>query len=144
VRHITHVEQPCHTYTYRTATPHTYTGVSRTLSMAGLAGLFPKTILQIVADRCRVLQCVEVFCSVLQCFADGLSCRSLSENDAAVCCSVLQRVAVCCRWPVLQGFFHKLTPNDRAFLRKTTCIHQPSYGPIRYATHKIESCHANK
>jgi len=101
VRHITHVEQPCHTYSYRTATSHTHTGVSRTLRMAGLAGLCPKTILQIVADCCSVLQCLAVSCSVLQmaCLA-GLFPQMMLQC-VAVCCSVLQRVAVCCRWPGL-------------------------------------------
>jgi len=53
------------------------------------------SVLQCVAVRCSVLQCVQcvpVRCSVLQCVA--VSCSVL--QCVAVCCSVLQCVAVCC------------------------------------------------
>jgi len=50
----------------------------------------------------RVLQCIAVYCRVLQCVAVCGSLLQYVHNPlqsivVTVCCSVLQRVAVCCR-----------------------------------------------
>ena len=71
------------------------------------------SVVQSVAECCRVLQCVAVCCSVLQCVAVcssvlqcvAVCCKELQKVESldhdvlqyvAVCCSVLQCVAVCC------------------------------------------------
>jgi len=53
-------------------------------------------VLQCVAVCCSVLHCVAVRCRVLQCVAVLLKSNVSLIGSHHMCCSVLQRVAVCC------------------------------------------------
>jgi len=51
---------------------------------------------EVMADLYQMQVCVAVCCSVLQCVAVCFRSHCRSVSDAGVCCSVLQCVAVCC------------------------------------------------
>jgi len=80
--------------------------------------------------RVCALQCVAVCCSVLQCVAVH---RILKGVCVAVCCIVLQCVAMCCI--VLQSValccIVFLTPNRPRSTRKSPEIYSPNEGHAR-------------